>query len=103
MKPQRIQRKRTKGWQKPPGAIYVGRPSRWGNPFRVGERGLEHAVDAVDAFEFWIESTTYGQALAERAREELRGKDLMCFCREGAPCHADVLLRIANVESPAAS
>lgn len=33
--PQRIQRKRTKGWRMPPGSLYVGRPSRWGNPFRI--------------------------------------------------------------------
>lgn len=40
-RPQRIQRKRTKGWRMPEGAVYVGRPSRWGNPWSVG-----HAVYA---------------------------------------------------------
>src|SRR5438128_309262 len=39
-RPKRIQRQRIKGWQMPPGAIYVGRPTRWGNPYRVGEPGV---------------------------------------------------------------
>lgn len=34
--PRRIQRSRTAGWRMPPGAVYVGRPSKWGNPYRVG-------------------------------------------------------------------
>ena len=35
MKPIRIQRKRTRGFRMPPGVIYVGRGSRWGNPFKI--------------------------------------------------------------------
>lgn len=66
--PKRIQRKRTKGWRMPEGAVYVGRPSRWGNPFPIdgpeqpwlalalGERadrpGRQRAV--VKAFRWWI-------------------------------------------------
>lgn len=38
MTPQRIQRKRTKGWKMPENTVYVGRPSKWGNPFTIGKK-----------------------------------------------------------------
>ena len=73
-------------------AVYIGRPSRWGNPFRLGVDGDRQAV--VQKFrEFVMEP---GQAkLRERARQELRGKTLGCWC---APlsCHGDVWEEIAN-------
>lgn len=97
----RIQRKRTKGWRMPPGTVYVGRPSKWGNPFRAHDGACDHpdcdghapatAADAVSAFWRWV-TPEYG----ERARRELRGKDLACWCPLDAPCHADVLLKLAN-------
>jgi Domain of unknown function (DUF4326) len=42
--PNRIQLSRRKGWRKPPGAVVVARPSRWGNPYRVADHGRAEAV-----------------------------------------------------------
>ena len=88
--PRRIQRRRTRGWRMPEGAVYVGRPTRWGNPFVVTPGGLS-AEMAV---------TMYQQHVFEELRHllpELRGKDMACWCPLDAPhCHADVLLRLAN-------
>lgn len=102
--PERIQRKRVKGWRMPPGAVYVGRPTKWGNPYREpgqdGEGLPWHAGDAAEAFRQWIALTTEGQWLAHDARQELRGKDLACWCPLDQPCRADVLLELANREPP---
>ena len=99
--PQRIQRKRAKGWKMPAGAVYVGRPTKWGNPYRVGGGLCKTVADAVSYYEDWItDGTNYVSDQAppelDGLKRELAGKDLACFCREGEPCHADVLLRIAN-------
>ena len=88
--PKRIQRKRTKGWRMPEGAVYVGRPTKWGNPFIVGMRGTPDRSTAVRQF-----ASECG-SIIDAARLELRGKDLACFCPLYQPCHADVLLEIAN-------
>ncbi len=100
--PKRIQRKRTRGWRMPAGAIYVGRPTKWGNHIKVGDYGKSpqarrtaHWLAVLD-FEKSIEWNPEGEAYKEAARRELRGHDLACFCRLDEPCHADVLLRIAN-------
>lgn len=85
--PVRIQRKRTKGWRMPEGAIYVGRPTKYGNIY-VGWDGIE-----VELFRKWIASTG---GWATWNLEELRGKDLACWCPLDRSCHADVLLEIAN-------
>ena len=74
----------------PPGAVYVGRPSRFGNPFVIGRHGNRAAV--VARFEA---SLLANPELVAAAKAELRGKDLVCWCAPEA-CHADVLLRIAN-------
>ena len=97
--PQRIQRKRTKSWRMPQGAVYVGRPTIWGNPFGAGHSRMnaEDRRDAVDLFRKW-----WLKLLAEnigRPLVELRGKDLACWCPLDQPCHADVLLELANAES----
>lgn len=101
MSPRRIQRRRTKGWRMPKGAVYVGRPTKWGNDFPVGQvvelnlGGIpsrfvvKDRQQAVALFEVW-------QALASVARAELAGKDLVCWCPLDQPCHADVLLKLAN-------
>ena len=102
--PKRIQRKRTKGWTMPPHTIYVGRPSVFSNPFRVDE---DHdAAWAVRMFTLWLNGrpNTGGglRRLTLLSRlEELRGKDLACWCKEPEPgepdlCHAAILLRLAN-------
>lgn len=89
-RPRRIQRKRTRGWRMPPGAVYVGRPSKWGNPHR---RGDHSDSDVIDAYEDWLDGEI---AAGHLDLEELRGKLLACWCPLGAPCHADVLIRKAN-------
>jgi hypothetical protein len=89
--PKRVHQKRTKGWRKPEGAISVARPHKWGNPFKVGEHGIRTAEDAVRLYRQWLPGTPLrGQV------SELAGRDLMCFCPLNQPCHADVLLDLAN-------
>lgn len=106
--PKRIQRKRTKGWRMPQGAISVCRPGLWGNPFVVTEKvkpgtafsGAAHGCFAVPTVEDAVEC--YRLMLNERpdmvaaAQRDLRGKDLACFCALDQPCHADVLIDVAN-------
>lgn len=84
----RVLNKRTDGV--PAGAVYVGRPSPFGNPFPMRAESDRDAV--CNFYEAWLQKNP---ALIERAKRELRGKDLVCWC---APlrCHADTLLRIAN-------
>ena len=76
----------------PEGAVYVGRPTMWGNPFVVGKDGSQG--ECVELYREWISSPA-GQVIATRARRWLRDKDLVCWCAP-KPCHADVLLEIAN-------
>ena len=113
--PKRIQRKRTKGWTMPHGAVYVGRPSRWGNPFTVaGYRDVmgHAATDAearqacVDAFRDWLRGDTWAAGSGaewDRRRSDylacvpgLVNRDLACWCPLDQPCHADVLIELAN-------
>ncbi|MFE3052314.1 DUF4326 domain-containing protein [Nocardia sp. NPDC059239] len=152
--PERIQRKRTAGWRSPEGAVYVGRPTKWGNPFTLGgSNGLAcvpgavtgadweyedrisaagmrhdyfHGGDRVTRCEIrnltraeavalyrevltrdavhlrdarWIRLEHRGQPVTiEDVRTELAGRDLVCWCPLDQPCHADVLLKIANAE-----
>jgi hypothetical protein len=116
MTPKRIQRKRTKGWRMPEGAVYVGRPSRWGNPWRVVRQKRTWLDEAAHrhphAVHHQVERTYLGTFVSEeRARywavqgfrqdfegdlAPLRGRDLVCWCPLDQPCHADVLLELAN-------
>lgn len=121
MSPQRIQRKRTKGWRMPEGAVYVGRPSLFGNPWHPND-GAAWNVPARERRDWCIRKyeqemghlgllSDYGwvaplkadhlracglATMADYARQMLVGMDLVCWCPLDAPCHADVLLRIAN-------
>lgn len=156
-RPQRIQRQRTKGYRLPPDAVYVGRPSPWGNPWRpgaedavwwalaIGERGDKvgrHAgsvawyrwlltgdqnhipvplheddgkgdVEYSDGRTAYIADVPAGLGLMMLTKDgevrlpqrppdmgawlaPLRGRDLACWCRLDQPCHADVLLELAN-------
>ena len=109
--PQRIQLRRVKGWRKPEGAVVVSRPTRWGNPWKVGSKSwtilpggrinkephppltVEEAIASFrNSIEFDPDKVAY-------IRTELGGKDLACWCPLSAPCHADVLLEIANPTS----
>lgn len=74
----------------PAGAVYVGRPTRWGNPFvaRASSR-----AETVTKYRSWAAAQP---ELVAAARVELAGRDLVCWCPLGEPCHADVLLELAN-------
>jgi len=71
------------------GAIYIGRGSKWGNPFRIGLEGDRATV--IAKYERWLRT----QHHLLRALDELKGHDLVCFCAP-LPCHGDLLLRLAN-------
>ncbi len=95
--PVRIQRKRTKGWKMPEGAVYVGRGSKWGNPHKVSEVGTEKAVAMHRQLMKRLCRSPSTLGIDFRcALEKLRGKDLACWCPLDQPCHADVLLELAN-------
>lgn len=74
----------------PPDAVYVGRPSKWGNPFHIGKDGSRNVV--IAKYAIWVEGMVNRDLLN---LEELRGKDLVCWCTP-LPCHADILLELAN-------
>ena len=94
MAPKRVQRRRTKGWKMPPNTVCVTRPGMWGNHAAVRAH-TPVGQPAVDEFRRWVE-TEASYAWKGRAKIELRGKNLACFCPLDQPCHADVLLEIAN-------
>lgn len=105
--PERIQLRRTKGWRMPPNTVKVDRSTVWGNPWPIGKSGPlgRTAPDAEGAVGFFREmfddpemkrATNYCDRDRERVRAFLRGKNLACWCAPGSPCHADVLLEIAN-------
>jgi Domain of unknown function (DUF4326) len=101
--PDRIQLRRSPGWRKPPGTIVVARPSRWGNPFVVGRpAGGVLVRDRADAVELYRQLLADSPEERAAARSQLAGRDLACWCplraADGSrgPCHADVLLEIAN-------
>lgn len=94
--PKRIQRKRTKGWRMPPNAIYVGRPTKWGNPEPLPPNPTDYEAEAcVEGYEVALWSGNLPIAVSD-VRRELRGRDLCCWCPLDRPCHADVLLEVAN-------
>jgi hypothetical protein len=87
--PQRIQLRRTKGWRMPPNTKSVARPHKWRNPYSVAEYGLDKALSLH-------REMMQRPELRVQARAELRGYNLACFCPLDKPCHADLLLEIAN-------
>jgi hypothetical protein len=130
--PRRIQRKRSKGFKMPKNTVYVGRPSKWGNPFEVGsmqysefsgvleledikkyfkvKTGIVMGVETVIRVEnqlsipLKIEDCLflYEKYLARGIYplsdyiSKLKGKNLACWCKLDEPCHADILLKLAN-------
>lgn len=96
--PRRIRMSRAKGWRKPEGAIYVGRPTRWGNPFRVGDPHpiFGWPISADEAVHFYRALVDRHRVLLIAMDGSLRGHDLACWCPLDRPCHADVLLEFAN-------
>lgn len=92
--PERVQRKRTKGWKLPFNTVCVTRPGPWGN-YAAIRAGTPMGQAAVDAFRAWIENEA-GEAFKGAVKSALRGKNLACWCKLDHPCHADVLLELAN-------
>lgn len=111
----RIQRKRTKGWRMPEGAVYVGRPTVWGNPFQLQcAQTREYRACMVTRYanalncygppadrrelELWFRSHGWVGAIptGREISSWLRGVNLACWCPLDQPCHADVLLELAN-------
>lgn len=103
----------------PEGAIYVGRPTKWGNPIRIVPVRRNGPFDLErDGVGFIGQHTGLEGARASAARRyrdlvarglvpvsvddiraELRGHDLVCWCPLDQPCHADILLELANREA----
>jgi excisionase family DNA binding protein len=90
--PRRVQLRRSGGWKIPSNTVVVARPTKWGNQFKSEPRG---SAWAVNQFRRWIGKKAQME-LRERAKNELRGKNLACWCRPGQPCHADIWLAIVN-------
>lgn len=86
----------------PPNTIKVDRSTRWGNPFRVGDVGVPTAAAAVRLFYKLCADPSIASSheffvfTPARLRADLGGKNLACWCPRDEPCHADVLLEIAN-------
>jgi hypothetical protein len=98
-RPMRIQRRRVRGWRMPPNTISVTRPGRWGNPFLPWHEG--GAAAAVELFRDWIAHPAHypckpSPPTLKQIQAGLKGKNLACYCKPGDPCHADVLLELAN-------
>jgi len=144
MNPVRVQRKRTKGWRMPENTVYVGRGSKWGNPFvlngpsglarepaiqnpdksweyegRISAAGMRHDYfhpggkitlvnvrymtrdEIVLCYRAYATGAGWpcdwkGHSKVNEIRAELAGKNLACWCPLDQPCHADVLLELAN-------
>ncbi|MEU0493536.1 DUF4326 domain-containing protein [Nocardiopsis sp. NPDC006139] len=120
VKPSRIQFRHAKGWCAPEGAVYVGRGTKWGSPYRVRidfkgdsrtyrvidaqgrtvKAGMPRALDAIrmcsDTWLADLRTIPHDSEVAARVRAELAGRDLMCPCSAERECHADVLLDLAN-------
>ena len=89
--PRRVQLRRTRGWKMPSNTVKVSRPGPWGNPYKVDS---DHTLAmVVQSYRLWV---AYEIAMHRLNVEPLRGKNLACWCALDQPCHADVLLEIAN-------
>jgi len=117
--PVRVQLRRTKGWRMPPNTVKATRPGKLGNPLTIAnaiECGFATKETAqafvVEAFEDWLlggrdgrdwwqgRESDKARAAIVHALPDLRGKNLACWCALDKPCHADVLLKIANSNPP---
>lgn len=105
---ERIQRRRSRGWRMPEGAIYVGRPTLFGNPWAHADRAV-----ATRMYRVWLTGGLRTSVLLDCRKvrpgrldsvrrdilaelQLLRGRALACWCPVGSPCHADVLIELAN-------
>jgi hypothetical protein len=89
--PQRLQRSRRRGSHLPESAVVVTRPTKWGNPHPL-------SLGRPEAVRRYRDDLLAGRltVTVEDVRRELRGRDLACYCPLDGPCHADVLLEVAN-------
>lgn len=114
--PYRFQLKRASGWSKPPGGIACGRPSRWSNPYIVGQplpdrafvAGVELDLAAGErlnyptAVRLFVNDLLAGPSRGlvavstDDVREHLAGHPLGCWCPAEARCHVEPIFRIAN-------
>ena len=110
--PERVQLRRAKGWKMPPHTVKVDRTTKWGNPCVVGKHGTQKecvqwfalalqgcvVLGLKQADGTWLSDALIDYAkMAKHNIRFLRGKNLACWCKPGTPCHADVLLELANV------
>lgn len=116
--PTRIHRQRTAGWRavdactNPNGYTFIGRGSGYGNPWKIGartdlilpgawiDRRIHPPLTRQQAINNFINSTSHDIEFLRQIRRDLRGKDLMCWCRITVPCHGDWLLEVANSDRP---
>jgi hypothetical protein len=97
--PQRVQLERSAGWKMPANTVKVDRTTRWGNPFTPAECGS--VALAVASHGRWMRGEIAGPGAieppqADAIRAALAGRNLACWCPSTGPCHADLLLKIAN-------
>jgi hypothetical protein len=94
----------------PPNTVYVGRPTKWGNPFVVGEIYYDYSENYPQPVEKIVKDRQHAVELFRKNLynllrpgeiEELRGKNLACWCPLDQPCHVDVYLELANEETKA--
>lgn len=113
MKPERIQLSRAKNSRMPPNTVKVDRSTKWGNPFNKTQIGVpfpppngEEYPQRIVLFrgepsldrclDLYLVSLLLRVVVDPKITEPLRGKNLACWCKPGAPCHADILLEVAN-------
>lgn len=90
--PRRFKLSRQKGARLPKGAVVVARPTKWGNPYKIN--GLTRAQSVAKYRRDFLAGKL--KVSPEDARRELAGRDLACWCPLDGPCHANVLIEIAN-------
>lgn len=99
LKPVRVPRKRMKGWRMPENAVYVGRGSTWGNDYKIGSIGfgklgiIKSTKGAIRSYKAELMAKLF---FRPNLLNEIKGKNLACWCPLDRPCHADVLLELAN-------
>lgn len=93
--PDRIQLSRAKGWRMPANTVKVDRSTKWGNPYQAGTEGNGDRGYLAQLYRDYLARPEQADLVAA-IRTELPGLNLACWCPIGSPCHADVLLEIAN-------
>ena len=89
--PERIQRKRTKGFRLPPGTLCITRPSRFGNPYPLDIHGREESLRRFEAYVHGLPPETLQAMLATIRQYDY----LACYCATTEACHGDIWLRLA--------